>query len=107
MGNTVAYVCNFLNLQVVNNVYITSPNLGSFDTISPFSSNIIKKIPVNANFGYMIYDQAFITNDSLDCSNLTLKTLEFHIKNGKGEFLNLHGAHITFSIAFNKANLKI
>lgn len=101
------YKCDFLNLQTVNNVYLTSPNLGSFDTISPFSNNVIKKIPVNANYGYMIYDQGITTNDFLDCSNLTLKTLEFHLRDGKGNYINLHGAHVTFSIVFNKYNINI
>ena len=36
----------FVNLNRINNVYITSPNLGSFDTLSTFSNNIIKKVPV-------------------------------------------------------------
>ena len=56
-------ICNFLNLQMVNNVYIASPNLGSFDTVSSFSHNIIKKVPVTANYGYMIYDPYMTTND--------------------------------------------
>jgi hypothetical protein len=100
------YTCNFLNLQMVNNVYITSPNLGSFDTISSFSHNIIKKVPVTANYGYMIYDPYMTTNDLLDCSNQTLKTIiEFHIRDGRGRYINLHNAHITFSIIFNKYNL--
>ena len=37
------YGCYFLNLQIINNVYITSPNLGSFDTVSAFSHNVVKK----------------------------------------------------------------
>ena len=96
------YVCNFLNLQVINNIYITSPNLGSYDTVAPFSSNVIKKSPVTANYGYMIIDQYMSSNDFLDCSNQTLKTLEFRIRDGKGNLINLHGAHVTFSIVFNK-----
>ena len=39
----VKYVCSFLNLQIIINVYITSPNLSSYDTISSFTNNIIKK----------------------------------------------------------------
>ena len=45
------YVCNFLNLQIINNVYITSPSLSSYDTVSSFTNNIIKKVPVSANYG--------------------------------------------------------
>ena len=99
------YACWFLNLQSINNVYITSPNLGSFDTVSAFSHNIVKKVPVTANYGYMIFDNAMTTNDFLDCSNQTLKTIEFHIRDGRGRYINLHNAHITFSIIFNKYNL--
>ena len=51
------YGCYFLNLHVINNAYITSPNLGSFDTVSAFSHNVVKKVPVTANYGYMIFDQ--------------------------------------------------
>ena len=97
----------FVNLQSINNVYITSPNLGSFDTIAPFSSNVIKKVPVNAGYGFMIVDQIMSTNDYLNCSRQTLRTLEFHIRDGRGRYINLHGMHVTFSIVFNKYNLEI
>jgi hypothetical protein len=99
------YSCYFLNLQIINNVYITSPNLGSFDTVSAFSHNVVKKVPVTANYGYMIFDQYMAPNDVLDCSNQTLKTIEFHVRDGRGRYINLHNAHITFSIIFNKYNL--
>ena len=97
--------CYFLNLQIINNVYITSPNLGSFDTVSAFSHNVVKKVLVTANYGYMIFDQYMAPNDVLDCSNQTLKTIEFHIRDGRGRYINLHNAHITFSIIFNKYNI--
>ena len=44
-------------------------------------------------------------NDFLDCSKQTLKTLEFHLRDGKGNYINLRGAHVTFSIVFNKYNV--
>ena len=50
----------------------------------------------------MIFDQYMTTNDFLDCSNQTLKTIEFHIRDGRGRYINLHNAHITFSIIFTK-----
>jgi len=40
----------FVNLNHINNVYITSPNLGSFDTLATFSNNVIKMVPVNAQY---------------------------------------------------------
>ena len=76
--------------------------MGCFDTLSTFSNNIIKKIPVLADYGYMVIDQFTATNDFLDCSKMTFKTLEFHLRDSRGRFIDLHGSHISFSIVFNK-----
>ena len=96
---------DFISTQPINNVYLTSPNLGSFDTISPFSNNVIKKIPVNAPYGYVIIDQNSSPNDYLNCSRQTLRTIEFHLKDSRGRYINLHGMNISFSIVFNKFNI--
>ena len=64
----------FVNLNHINNVYITSPNLGSFDTLATFSNNIIKEVPVTAGYGFMIVNQNMEVNDFLDCSRQTLRT---------------------------------
>lgn len=105
MSDSTELVTDFVNLQSINNVYITSPNLGSFDTIANFSNNIIKKVPVNVGYGFMIVDSSSDTSDYLNCSLLTLKTIEFHLRDGRGRYIDLHGMHITFSIIFNKFNL--
>ena len=96
---------DFISTQPINNVYLTSPNLGSFDTSSPFSNNVIKKIPVNAPYGYVIIDQNSSPNDYLNCSRQTLRTIEFHLKDSRGIYINLHGMNISFSIVFNKFNI--
>ena len=99
------FTTGFVNLNHINNVYITSPNLGSFDTLATFSNNVIKKVPVNASYGYMVVDQVMSTNDFLNCSRQTLRTLEFHLRDGRGREIDLKGMYITFSIVFNKYNL--
>ena len=91
---------DFISTQPINNVYLTSPNLGSFDTSSPFSNNVIKKIPVNAPYGYVIIDQNSSPNDYLNCSRQTLRTIEFHLKDSRGRYINLHGMNVSFSIVF-------
>ncbi len=108
VGSSVsAYSSGFLNLNWINNVYITSPNLGSFNTIfaGRGDNNIVKKVPVLVNYGYMIVDQVMSTNDYLDCSKQTLQTIEFHLKTAKGDYIPLHGAHVSFSIVFNRYNV--
>lgn len=101
------FVSDFVSLQPINNVYITSPNLGSFDTIAPFSNNVIKKVPVTVPYGYMIIDQSSSNNDFLNCSNQTIRTLEFHLKDSRGRYVNLHGMNVSFSLVFNKFNLNM
>ena len=97
----------FVNLNHINNVYITSPNLGSFDTTATFSNNIIKKVPVNAGYGFMVVDQFMSTNDYLNCSRQTFRTSEFHLRDGRGRELDLKGMYVTFSIVFNKYSLEM
>ena len=105
MARNSTFTTGFVNLNHINNVYITSPNLGSFDTLATFSNNVIKKVPVNASYGYMVVDQVMSTNDFLNCSRQTLRTLEFHLRDGRGREIDLKGMYITFSIVFNKYNL--
>ena len=57
MDITTSVNTGFLNLSHINNVYITSPNLSSFDTIATFSNNIIKQVPVTSSYGVMVVDQ--------------------------------------------------
>ena len=96
-----------MNLNHINNVYITSPNLGSFDTLATFSNNIIKKVPVTAGYGFMIVNQNMEVDDFLDCSRQTLRTLEFHLRDGRGREIDLKGMYVTFSLVFNKYNLEM
>lgn len=99
------FVSDFIQLQPINNVYITSPNLGSFDTIASFSNNVVKKVPVTVPYGYMIIDQTGTNNDFLNCSRQTHKTIEFHLKDSRGRYINLHGMNVSFSIVFNKFDM--
>ena len=95
-----------LDLQPIRNIYLSSPNLGNFSTLGPNGqSNIIKKIPVNANYNSMVFDSMTSSNDFLDCSKQTLKNIEFSIENSRGEIINLHGQEVSFSIIFDILNI--
>jgi len=96
------YESGFLNFQGINNIYISSPNLGSFKTIGPRGeSTIIKKVPVSSEYGYMIIDRYSTANDYLDCSKSTLRTLEFNIRSSKGGYVPLHDANVSFTLVFS------
>ena len=95
----------FIDLQSINNIYISSPNLGSFTTLgSRGEQNIIKKVPVSSDFGYMIIDRVTASNDYLECSKCTLRTVEFHLKDSHGRYIPLHNANVSFSIIFSIYN---
>ena len=94
-----------LNLNPIRNIYIHSPNLGNFNTYGPRGENtIIKKVPVSNNFGEMIFDQFMASNDSLDCSRQTLKTLEFRLTDVNGIEIPFNGSYCSFSIVFDQMN---
>ena len=96
------YKSGFLNFQGINNIYLSSPNLGCFTTIGPKGEQtIIKKIPVSSEFGYMIIDRSVSQHDYLECGKTTLRTLEFNLRDGKGRFVPLHNANISFSLVFS------
>ena len=82
-----------------------SPNISSFNTIGANGeSSIIKKIPVSSNYGDMIFNNVTASNDFLDCSNQTWRTLEFHLLDVNSNYLNLHGSNISFSLIMDKQN---
>ena len=67
MANTISHTTGFVNLSHINNVCVTSPNRGSFDTLATFSNNIIKEVPVTVGCGMMV-----LMHDFLDCSGQDL-----------------------------------
>lgn len=105
LENVSYYVSGFLNLNLLRNIYISSPNLGSYTTLGARGeSNIIKKIPVTSSYGNMIINQYTSQHDFLDCSDQTLCTLEFNFKDIKGNIIPLHGSNVSFSIVFASHN---
>lgn len=96
LGGVVTFVT--IIMQATDNIYITSPNFGSFDTICQFSNNVNKQVPVVNDYGYINVDQLMATNDYLNCSGLTISQLEFHLRDGEGEYVNMRGNDISFSV---------
>ena len=94
-----------LNLQPIRNIYMRSPNISSFNTIGcNGESSIIKKIPVSSNYGDLVFNNITAANDFLDCSKQTWRTLEFHLIDVNSNYINLHGANISFSLILDKQN---
>jgi hypothetical protein len=92
-------------MQPFNNIYLHSSNLGNYNSIGCQNERtIIKKVPVSANYNFMIYDQCVLINDYNDCSGQTIKTLYFQLKSSRGDIIPLNGCNWSFSIVFSRAN---
>ena len=62
---------------------------------------------MTADFGHVIFDELMPTNDYLDCSRQTLKTIEFVLRDVNNNIINLHGANLSFSIVFDIQNTDV
>ena len=101
------WVSGVLSLQPVRTIYLYSPNLGSYHTIGPNGErSILKSIPVSAGPGFMIFDQVLSGNDYLDCSRQTLRTLEFQLRDHRGNLIPFHGSNLSFSLIFDTMDVR-
>ena len=91
-----------LNLQPIRNIYIHS-SIGNYNTLGARGeTSIVKKVAVTANSGDYIFDQVMVGNDFGDCSKQTLRTISFELKDVHGNYINLHGVNLSFSIIFSR-----
>ena len=99
------FVSKFINLQPIRSLYLSSPDLGNYNTVNlQGNRSIIKKIPVTAPWNSMIFDNVAY-DDYLDCSRQTLQSLNFTITDGNNHIVPLNGCYISFSIIFDVISL--
>ena len=97
------YISRFIELFIATSIYITSPNFGTFDTLACTGmnlTNIVKKVPINVPFGYLITDSLYLEADFKECGSQTLRTLEFHLRTADGRYLPLKDSDVSFTILF-------
>ena len=91
----------FIDLLNVHNIYIHSSDFGHYNSIGVRSENtIIKKVPVSSSYGYLIMDSVVAPHDKIDVSRQLFKTLHFSLMNAHGNVIDLHQAHVSFSMIF-------
>ncbi len=101
-SSTTPFVSNPIDLQPIKNIYLSSPNLGSYTTIGPRGERtILKKIPVTAGFNFVIFDNTIIKEEFLDISKQTLSTIHIMIHDGAGNLIPLHSAEWSCSLCFS------
>ena len=99
------FVSGMLNLNGFRALYISSSTLSNYNTLGPKGeNNIIKKIPVNADFGYICVDQHVSDHDFLPVERMTLNTVDFQVRDVRGNLVPFHGSPISFTIVFSLAS---
>jgi hypothetical protein len=92
-----------VDLNPLRNIYMSASGLGNFNTITVSGNrNVVKKIPVNAPHGSIIFDQTVTGMDYIDCSHQTLSRISFQLRDVFGNLIDLHDNHISFSIVFSR-----
>ena len=101
--NNSPFISGYIDMIPRRNLYLCCSGLGNFNTMTLNGNrNVVKKIPVNANPGEMIFDQTVTGMDYLDCSGQTLSRISFQLKDAYGNVINLHGNHFSFSLVFSR-----
>ena len=91
-----------IDLQPIKNIYLSSPNMGSYTTIGPRGERtILKKIPVTAGFNFVIFDNTIIKEEFLDISKQTLSTIHILIHDSYGNLIPLHNSEWSCSLCFS------
>ena len=109
LGNTVEkinfapdpFVSGFVNSLPMKNMYSTSDSLTNGNQLAPYGvARVLKKIPITAGFGNVIYDNQVLLNDANDVSMRHLRRLHFKYVDSVGKTTDLHGADSSFSLIF-------
>ena len=96
-----SFETGFVDLLNVHNIYIHSCNLGHYSSVGVRGeSTIIKQVPVSSSFDYLIMDSVVAPHDEIDVGRQLTKPTEFSFRNAHGNIIDLHGAHVSFSMIF-------
>ena len=89
----------YLTLLALRNLYLTCSELsGAKQLGSTGAYNIIKKIPINAPFGSVIYNNEIISVDCINVSNRVLRTLHFKLVKSYGNVVDFADTHKSRSV---------
>ena len=85
----------------MENIYLTSDSLTNGNQLAPYGvARVLKKIPITAGFGNVIYDNEILMNDANDVSMRHLRRLHFKYVDSFCKTVDLHGADSSFSLTF-------
>ena len=105
LGNT--HFTSSLDLRPYHCVYLHSATLTNYKVLGPAGSrSCIARVPVNSGYGTILTHQhSGHVLDYIPCGGVTLRTLNFELRNANNERVNMRGGHVSFSIIFSSSPL--
>ena len=95
-----SFTSGLLDLRVHHTLCLHS-SLTSYQTLdSRGSRTAIARIPVNADFGYVVHWQSNLSEDCLNVGGQRFRTLHFRLANAYGTAVDLHGGHVSLELVF-------
>jgi hypothetical protein len=92
------------NAAPYRTLYITCPQLGNFRSLGPQGErDFFQKVMITSNVNEIIYDSNLWSDDFVDVSRQTLRSLNFRLVDVYGNVVNLHGQNFSFSLVFKPA----
>jgi len=101
--STTPYTTGCVDLLPLHSVYLTSTKLSNYSNLGPAGQrNVIKKIVITSGFGDMNTSLDLWNDDRVDVSGLSIKLLDFQLRDAFGNVIDLNGGHVSFSLCFVK-----
>ena len=102
-NNTTPYTTGCVDLLPLHSVYLTSTKFSNYCNLGPAGQrNVIKKIVITSGFGDVNTNLDLWNDDRVDVSGLSIKLIDFQLRDAFGNVIDLNGGHVSFSLCFVK-----
>ena len=100
LGNT--HYTGALDLRANHCIYLHSPTLTNYKVLGPAGSrSCIARVAVNSGYGSILTHQhSGHVLDYIPCGGVTLRTIDFDLRNANNQAVDMRGGHVSFSIIF-------
>ena len=98
------YTTGCIDLLPLHSVCLTSTKLSNYSNLGPAGQrNVIKKIVITSGFGDVNTNLDLWNDDRVDVSGLSIKLIDFQLRDAFGNVIDLNGGHVSFSLCFVKS----
>jgi hypothetical protein len=91
-----------IDVRNYHNLYLHSSTLTGYHSMGPMGvRSVLARIPVHTEYGQLISKQhSALIHDYVDCGALSLRTLQFSLRDGNNREVDLRGGNISFTLLF-------